>query len=60
VVVAGVGAAAADQRHTELLAWLKGKLSDAAYEEVVGALAELQGQRGGSGSPDSEDEPSIQ
>jgi hypothetical protein len=58
--VAGVGATAADQRHTELLGALKGKLSDAAHEEVIRALAELTGQRSG-GEPDPGDnEPSLQ
>jgi hypothetical protein len=43
--IAGVGAAAADRRHAELLTVLRGKLSEEAKSEVLRALAECTGQR---------------
>lgn len=45
VDIAGVGAAAADRRHNELLTALRGKLSEEARGEVLRALAECTGQR---------------
>lgn len=50
--IAGIGAAAADQRHTELLGALRGKLSEQSYAEVVRALTDLAANRGeGAGAP---------
>jgi len=50
--IAGIGAAAADQRHTELLGVLRGKLDERTYAQVVRALTELAESRGeGAGAP---------